>query len=318
MNGNPFAPILVPTLNRHIHLKKCVDSLSKCNNAINSDLIIALDYPLKDEHWEGYSIIKDYVGNIEGFRKVVVIQRDVNYGVNENARDAINTIFKEYDRIIITEDDNIFAESFLDFVNDGLIAFKQRGDIFSICGYNFPIEIPKGYNKQFYLWSGFSAWGFGMWRSKYLDYKLNTDNESINYIEEFASNCNNLINLFYLGNHFVPIMVYSLRKKHFLGDLFWTIYGVKNKFYNVFPTENLVRNIGHDGSGVNNPLLKNNVYENQAIAIGKRLYSFDIFCLPDNRIYKALYNYFRLSLKSKFKHGILLVYTYIKIKLLKK
>jgi len=317
MSIDRFAPILIPTLNRHIHLKKCVDSLKKCNNAINSDLIIALDYPLKKEHWEGYEIIKEYVGQIKGFRKIIILERNVNYGVNENARDAINFVFREYDKLIFTEDDNIFAESFLDFVNYGLNKYDCRTDIYSICGYNFPIKMPDNYHQQIYLWKGFSAWGFGIWRSKYLEYKLITNNESLDYISEFASKLNNLSKLYLLGNHFIPIMIYSYRNKVFLGDLYWTLYIINNNMFNVFPTENLVRNIGHDGSGVNNPLIENNPYENQSVAIGSNIYNYDSEILPDFRINKKLYSFFKISFRSKIKHAILLIYVYIKINLTK-
>ena len=85
-----YAPILIPTLNRYNHLKRCVESLAKCTHADKTDLFIALDYPLKEEHWEGYRQIKEYVSSIEGFNKVIIIQRDHNYGPVENFSNAEN------------------------------------------------------------------------------------------------------------------------------------------------------------------------------------------------------------------------------------
>lgn len=54
-----FSPVLICTLNRYVHFKRCIESLSACTYADKTDLFIGLDYPLKDEHWEGYLIIKD-------------------------------------------------------------------------------------------------------------------------------------------------------------------------------------------------------------------------------------------------------------------
>lgn len=39
------APILIPTLNRYEHLKRCVESLAKNKLAKESELVIGLDYP---------------------------------------------------------------------------------------------------------------------------------------------------------------------------------------------------------------------------------------------------------------------------------
>jgi len=57
---NNYAPVVIPTLNRHTHFKCCVESLATCTNADRTDLFIFLDYPLKDVHWEGYELIKAY------------------------------------------------------------------------------------------------------------------------------------------------------------------------------------------------------------------------------------------------------------------
>lgn len=40
-----YAPVIIPTLNRYVHLKRCVDSLAKCTHAPDTELIIGLDYP---------------------------------------------------------------------------------------------------------------------------------------------------------------------------------------------------------------------------------------------------------------------------------
>ena len=61
-----YTPILIPTLNRYNHLKRCVESLAKCTHADKTDLYIALDYPLKEENcnynWR-YYLLKCYSYN---------------------------------------------------------------------------------------------------------------------------------------------------------------------------------------------------------------------------------------------------------------
>ena len=58
-----YAPVVIPTLCRFEHFKRCVDSLSRCIHANQTELIIGLDYPHKESHVESHSKILDYLNN---------------------------------------------------------------------------------------------------------------------------------------------------------------------------------------------------------------------------------------------------------------
>jgi len=64
-----FAPVLILTLCRY-DTQKCVESLSGCAYADKTDLFIAYDYPLNDNHWEGYRKIEAYLDKIKGFKSI--------------------------------------------------------------------------------------------------------------------------------------------------------------------------------------------------------------------------------------------------------
>ena len=84
MEITQFAPVLIPTLNRYEHFKRCVESLAHCTHADKTDLFIALDYPLKDSHWKGYKKIKQYLSEISGFKTITIIERERNFGAIDN------------------------------------------------------------------------------------------------------------------------------------------------------------------------------------------------------------------------------------------
>ena len=127
-----YAPVLIPTLNRHVHLKRCIDSLTRCIHAEKTDLFVALDYPLKEEHWDGYEKIREYLKTVTGFKSLNIIERDVNFGASKNIRDARETIYQIYDRMILSEDDNEFAPGFLEFVNKGLEVYESHDDVLAV------------------------------------------------------------------------------------------------------------------------------------------------------------------------------------------
>lgn len=242
---NNFAPVLIPTLNRHVHFKRCVESLALCIHANKTDLFIALDYPLNESHWEGYRIIKEYLPSITGFKSVTVFERNTNFGVRKNLIDARKVIFGKYDRLILSEDDNVFAPSFLNFVNKGLEVYKDRDDIFAVAGYNSPWNMPSWYKSDVYLRQGFVAWGVGVWRDKWnkVDWSLDSFNSMLSNKENYR-----VLKKYY--QRFLPQLLRIRDTGIITGDGFLFLYLLHNNMYSVYPTKTRVRNTGHDGSGV--------------------------------------------------------------------
>lgn len=239
-----FAPVIIPTLNRYDHLRRCIESLAQCTHAKETDLIIGLDYPPSEKYEEGWKNVCNYVSNITGFKKVIIIKRDYNYGAVANYMDLIRLVSTTYDRFIFTEDDNIFAPNFLDYINKGLEKFKDDPRILSICGYNYPIDMT-GYERPYYFAHETSAWGMGKWVSKY-DTVKKTISEPGFLLNQFRD----LPLSFFLKNstrmcNGITHIGYELRE-----DVYMSYFNYKNDRYSVFPTVSLVRNTGQDGSGL--------------------------------------------------------------------
>lgn len=73
-----YAPIYIPTLCRYEHFKQCIESLAQCEGASETEVYVALDYPAKESHLEGYEKIKTYLetaGNMT-FKKLHVHKRE--------------------------------------------------------------------------------------------------------------------------------------------------------------------------------------------------------------------------------------------------
>lgn len=299
---NKYAPILIPTLNRYLHFERCVNTLSLSDLAIETDLYIALDYPLKDSHWEGYLKIKDYISKIEGFKNVYVIERAKNFGAEKNLTSAINFLFENHNYIVLTEDDNEFSECFLDYMNKGNIQFKNRKDVFSICGYNYPIVMPTDLDSNVYFWRGFSAWGCGIWKEKWSEIDFTGGD-----VNRFLMNPSNIFKLNkYAGNYFPALLEVEL-KNHVTGDTLVSMYLVKNNYGCIFPNVSMVRNHGHDGTGVHGGLLVDNIYSSQQIDANKEFnFKFENVNLIENvNINLLLKKHFRLNF-------LRLAYTYLK------
>ncbi len=314
------APVLIITLNRDKHFVQCVKSLSNCLDADNTDLYIALDYPSNESHWEGYNQIKSFIDTITGFKSVTVIKREVNFGIQKNYFEAIDFVFKKHDRLIFSEDDNVFSTDFLSFMNKCLEKFEMRNDIFSVNGYNYPINIPSNYTENVYLWQGHSAWGAGFWREKFL--KIEWSNQVIqSNVKFFFKDFISVIKFNRIANIYVPALIHMQNINKIHGDIYVCLYQFLNNMTSVFPVESRVRNIGNDGSGENCSELEDDIYSTQSIFMGSSDYNISNVICSNIKIDNILKMHFHKSFYKKintfFRLFLINIGLYTKLRILK-
>ena len=292
-----FAPVLIPTLNRFNHFKRCVNTLSKNKFAEDTELFIAMDYPLKESHWEGYKKIEEFIGKIEGFKKVNLIKRTRNLGAINNSALAKKEVFEKFDKLIVSEDDNEFSSNFLEYINKGLEKFEHDPNVYAICGYQFPINVDASIKGNYYLYRSLSAWGYGMWKNKLLP-TYYTKQESIDFLKN-----RKLVLKSYQRNqvHFASFINTLLKDKECYGDRVIGLHMAKNANLKcVFPTISKVRNRGHDGTGINCKAEDNEFFKQQSIDVDLR-FNYSELEYPKNKIENELKKYFKLSYPSRIK-----------------
>lgn len=238
---NDFAPVIIPTLNRYNHLRRCVESLAHCTNAKETELIIGLDYPPSEKYEEGWRMIGEFLPTITGFKKVTILKRDHNLGAVENMNSLFEYVETYSDRYIFTEDDNEFSPNFLEFINKGLNKYKDNPDVISISGYNYPINM-NGYDKNVYASFHFSAWGCGFWKDKRL--KLTPKG-----LLKFVFTPYNFFKLIFLSPAHIISLINMLSKHAVHSDACYEIFSCVKNQISIFPRISKVRNWGHDGSG---------------------------------------------------------------------
>ena len=292
-----FAPVLIPTLNRFEHFKRCVESLSRCNYAEKTELFIALDYPLRENHWIGYTKIKDYINSIRGFKSVQIIERHENYGAIKNFYSSIDLLFNKFDRLIFTEDDNEFATNFLSFVNQGLTEYELRTDIFSVSGYNSPIKMPEYYAKDIYLRKGFTAWGVGIWKKKWFEVDW-----SMNEFNTFVDNKKSLKEFAKVAENSVPQLLTMRKTQEKLADGIIAVHLLNHKMHSLYPLKTRVRNHGHDGSGQNCKV--NEKYANQELHKNNEDAIFPPDIKPDLRLLDYIQRQYRITFSVRLKSKI--------------
>ena len=237
-------PVIIPTLNRFAHFKRCVESLAKNSLACETELVIGLDYPPSDKYREGYENIKRYLPTIKGFYKVTVLRAKENLGVVENCkqlRDYVKSC--GFDAFIFSEDDNEFSPNFLEYMNWGLNKFRDDNSVLGICGF-------KRVNVDFlennvYKYPKFVAWGCGFW---FLKYKKKEKYSNFKLLQNWIDSQS--LGICFTDKVRVACAVLRmLKRKIILGDFLTNMVPIEERNF-IFPKKSMVRNHGWDGSGL--------------------------------------------------------------------
>ena len=247
------APVLIPTLCRFQYFKQCIESLKNNTLSDETEIYIGVDYPTRENHWEGYNKIKGYVKNITGFKRIHVYIHKENLGSIKNTNFLLEKARQEHEKYILSEDDNIFSKYFLLFMNRYLNEIKNNDEIIGVCGYSYPFLTKYGIIPIIQGIS-FSAWGYAMWfknRSSIEEYIYN--GEILNAMKNREIRKKVKLKSTYNYNLLMSACRANPRnkcKEYFtFTDLAISAYMLINDKNVIMPSKSLVRNCGWDGSG---------------------------------------------------------------------
>jgi len=294
------AAVFISVYDRVEHYKNSLISLSKCIGADKTIVYVSSDGAASEDAEKKVREIREFTVSFKGFKAIEPCFSDKNTK-GRIIHESREYVYSKHDRLIRSEDDNIFSSDFLDFVNKGLEVYQDREDIFSISGYQYPVEIPPNYLHDIYLWQGCSAWGVGIWREKYRRMTQDID-LGLDTVRNTLKEYNNVYKLNSVANHYIPALLLMIEQNRIHGDGYICLYQFLNNIYSVFPVISRVRNMGHDGSGTGCGYMENDIYAKQEIYsgdVGRCMMPTDLH--PNEEINKVLADHFRTPFKSKIK-----------------
>ena len=249
-----YCPIIIGTLNRFEHFKRCVESLQRCEMADKTEIYISVDYPFKKEHEAGHKKIVDYLKRnpLAGFKETHVYYQGKNLGMTNNYAFLVSKLQDCTEWYMSFEDDNEFSRGFLKFINTTVEIFKNDSNFYGVCGYsrldnfdkqfwyksverthgsvqsiilrkNAVIEINEIYNRKLSLKELFKIYkGRSSYVGNYADYLIHNNS------------------VYYAPDGKISPIDYTV-------GLWLALTGR----YVIQPTISYVRNYGCDGSGIN-------------------------------------------------------------------
>lgn len=247
-----YAPIILFAHKRLITLKRVINSLKKNNLSKHSEIYIFSDGFKSTEDKKKVLKVRNFLKKLSGFKKVILVFRNYNLGLEKNMIDGISTILKKKKSGIIVEDDIIVSPNFLYFMNLCLNKYKNKKKIWHINGWNY--QIKELSNGEVFYWRGMHCWGWATWHDRWLHFKKNPEQlikifDKKNIKRFNYDGCYNFWNQV-LRNYHLKINTWAI---------FWYATIFLNKGLCVSPEESFTLNIGNDSSATHsiNPLFIN-------------------------------------------------------------
>ncbi len=246
MTGNQFkyAPIALFVYDRPWHTQKTLEALAENELIGQSELYIFADGPKETatrEELRNISEVNSVISRMKMPCKTHVISSGKNLGLSKSILGGINYVFKNYERIIVVEDDIVTQKGFLKFLNEALEIYENENDVMHVGAYMHKL---KGNLPETAMTRLMTCWGWATWKDSWK--KFNPDPfDLLKKLEhkdirkfDYNSSYNN----------------YRMLKKNAAGkNDSWAIRWYTSIFlenglcYNT--TKSLTTNIGHDASG---------------------------------------------------------------------
>lgn len=221
-----YAPIVLFVYNRPAQLAETLSALSQNVLADKSELHIFSD------NGDDVDGVREMIKGINGFKKVHIHLSDYHQGLRSSVLTGVSLMFRQYDRLIILEDDIVTSPNFLTYMNVCLEQFENRIDIGSITGYNV-IDIPDGYDCPVYLSTRPGSWGWATWRNRWGGFRSRWP---VSIEDKAGFNIG--------GDDLYRMLIRQRRGEIDSWAIDWAFHHYKKAMYCVYPCVSKARNIG--------------------------------------------------------------------------
>lgn len=240
-------PLLLITFNRPEHTKKTIEAL----RAQRPPLV----YVFQDGPRNGNE--KDEL-NCKAVQEVV--NREIDWECelhayssekNRGCRDAIiyaiNCVFKEYESVIVVEDDVVTSPAFYTYMCRALEFYRKYPAVWSISGYSLSpskFKVPEDYDYDVFASPRLLNWGWGTWRNRW----EKTD-WTMSYYAEFMNHPYERQVFSQTGCDMIDMLREEYEGRSSAWDIQFAFAHFANHAISIVPCISYTYNIGFDGSG---------------------------------------------------------------------
>lgn len=235
-----LAPLALFTYNRLEETKQTILALQENYLAQETELYVFSDGPKNENAREKVLGVRKFLQTIKGFKKVTVYQSQTNKGLATSIIEGVSKLLKDYNSVVVMEDDLMTTRNFLNYMNNALDYFNQDKSIYTVSGYSPFIQDLD--SATFYTHSRSFPWGWATWKEKWSE-----DFFDIDLIKKTISGKSNLLNEFNknIGEDASEMLLKTIEGKISSWYIRWVFNNYLLGKKAIYPVLSKVENIGN-------------------------------------------------------------------------
>ena len=238
-----MTPLILFVHRRPKHTRMTLDALRANTLASETPLFIYSDAARDSKEQVLVNEVRTSLRNQLGFKEVNVIERPHNFGLANNIIDGVTDVIERYGKVIVLEDDMVTSPYFLQYMNDALAFYQDDLNVASIHGYCYPT--PQELPETFFL-RGADCWGWATWQRAWQYFEA----DGLKLLRELKARQLTYAFDFDGSYPYTAMLKKQVRGKNNSWAIRWYASAFLRNMLTLYPGQSLVRNIGHDASGV--------------------------------------------------------------------
>jgi hypothetical protein len=246
-----LAPIALFVYNRPQHTERTVKFLKQNELAADSRLFIFSDGAKTDADADKVAEVREFIKKIDGFKSIEIIESKTNLGLANSVIAGVTRLNATYGKVIVFEDDLISSPYTLTYFNEALNRYRDEEKVMHIGAYMYVLADKNLPDSFFYRAA--TSWGWATWDRAWQHFEPNIDTllKQFNHPKKHAFSIEGTMNFWKQMQDFK-------KGKNNSWAIRWYASIFLKGGLTLNPSQSLVNNIGHDGTGVHSGL--NDIY----------------------------------------------------------
>ncbi|ETZ24445.1 glycosyltransferase [Pedobacter sp. V48] len=246
-----FAPIALFVYNRPDHTARTLKFLQQNELAAESRLFVFSDGFKSEADEKNVLEVRELLKNIDGFKSVEIIERKENMGLAKSIIIGVSKLIKDYKQVIVFEDDLITSPYTLTYFNQALSRYRDESKVMHIGAYMYNLkdaDLP-----ETFFYRAATSWGWATWERAWEHFEPNIDT----LMAKFDKSAKSAFSIEHTMNFWKQMEDFKSGKNNSWAIRWYASIFLKGGL-TLNPSQSLVNNIGHDGSGIHSGI--NDIY----------------------------------------------------------
>lgn len=246
-----FAPIALFVYNRPEHTARTIKFLQQNQLASESRLFVFSDGFKSEADEKNVLEVRELLRNIDGFKSVEIVERKENMGLAKSIIIGVSKLIKDYKQVIVFEDDLITSPYTLTYFNEALSRYRDESKVMHIGAYMYNLkdaDLP-----ETFFYRAATSWGWATWESAWEHFEPNIDT----LMAKFDKSAKSAFSIEHTMNFWKQMEDFKSGRNNSWAIRWYASIFLKGGL-TLNPSQSLVNNIGHDGSGIHSGI--NDIY----------------------------------------------------------